>query len=87
MANTGLYKTCKRCGRTLFIDGFPKDRSTSDGLYYLCRECAYDKYQEYMSKKVPETLMIDGLSYTKVMGGGVRTININGMTYAATEDL
>lgn len=33
-------KVCPRCERTLHVLAFAVDRSSADGLYYHCRECA-----------------------------------------------
>ena len=37
-------KVCKICGRELPLSEFNKDRSSSDGHHYICKECFKNRY-------------------------------------------
>ena len=32
-------KYCPRCGKSLHVDSFQKDKGAIDGFYYICRSC------------------------------------------------
>jgi len=44
-------KTCPRCGRSLPLSEFHKDRSRPDGLYSYCKQCNYQSSRTYIAKK------------------------------------
>lgn len=44
-------KICTCCGKTLPTSSFNKDRTTADGLYYWCVQCAYSKELRRSGKK------------------------------------
>ena len=44
-------KTCRRCGRTLPLDAFNRNRKAKDGLDHQCRECKHKSDRQRRNAK------------------------------------
>lgn len=55
-----IYKTCRRCGRTLPIEQFHANNSSPDGHKIYCRECSAEMAKEYAARRLernaPQTM-------------------------------
>lgn len=55
-----IYKTCRRCGRTLPIEQFYADKNSPDGHKIYCRECSAEMVKESAARRkernAPQTM-------------------------------
>ena len=45
------HKTCPKCGKTLPVDRFAKNKAALDGLQHYCKECNYEAYKKWLEAK------------------------------------
>lgn len=54
-------KTCTKCGRTLPVSEYWQSRTSKDGLYCYCKECAKEIHKARYSKQRQEKMRKDML--------------------------
>lgn len=45
------HKTFPKCGKTLPVDRFAKNKAALDGLQHYCKECNYEAYKKWLEAK------------------------------------
>lgn len=53
---TCFRKDCNKCGKTLPIENFSKDKSRKDGFSYRCKSCQKSLHGKHYSKNKSKTL-------------------------------
>lgn len=64
-AKNGLKK-CSNCEQLLPVDKFNKDKTTADGLYYWCTQCAYKKELRRLKEKPRKHVRSSSLRRTSI---------------------
>lgn len=65
-----IYKTCRRCGRTLPIEQFHSNNSSPDGHKIYCRECSAEMAKESAARRKERNA-------PQTMGGGVTSMALS----------
>jgi ssDNA-binding Zn-finger/Zn-ribbon topoisomerase 1 len=58
-AREGARKRCPRCGKTLRLEAFSRNRSKRDGRGCYCRECEAVRWKQEAAKRRRERLPSD----------------------------